>query len=142
MPIAVTKYRCEFRCGTNAKSSVKEAVKHENRCHKNPANKTCSTCSNQIYEREDHMHGRGCKIQLINDFLDDLQIKLRVCNSYVTHVRPLFNCPNWNSPLLQEKTRGFLWDIRPKIEQAAEYRRLASEGKSKTLEGLKDDLPF
>jgi hypothetical protein len=135
MPIAVTKYRCQFKCGTNAKSSVKDAVKHENRCYKNPDNKTCSTCSNQIYEREDHMHGRGCRIDLLNDFLDELQEKLRVSSSYVTHVRPLFNCPNWNLPELQTGTDGFLWEIRPKIEQAAEFRRLANEGKA-------TDLPF
>ena len=140
MPIAVTKYRCQFKCGTNAKSSEKEALKHEGRCYKNPANKTCNTCSNQIYERYDNCHGRGCKINLINSFLDELQEKLTVTGSRVQHVKPLYNCPNWNNPELQPATDQFLWDIRPKIELAASHRK-RTEDNARNTESL-DGLPF
>jgi hypothetical protein len=135
MPIAVIKYRCQFKCGAKAKSSEKDALKHESQCYKNPANRTCNTCSNQIYERYDNCHGRGCKVELINNFLDELQEKLTVTGSYVQHVKPLFNCPNWNNPDLQPATDQFLWDIRPKIEMAANYRKMA-ENHSEAPDGL------
>lgn len=125
MPVPVTKYRCQFKCGTTAKASVKDALKHEGGCYKNPANKTCNTCSNEIYEREDNICFRGCKIELIDKFFDDLQDKLSTSRSLVQHVKPLYNCPNWNNPELQPTTDQFLWDIRPKIELAASYREMA-----------------
>lgn len=125
MPVPVIKYRCQFRCGTNAKSSVKDALKHEGGCYKNPANKTCNTCSNEIYEREDNICFRGCKIELIELFLDELQEKLVVEGNFVKNVKPLYNCPNWNTPELQPATDQFLWDIRSKIEFAASIREKA-----------------
>jgi hypothetical protein len=140
MPVPVTKYRCQFKCGTPAKASVKIAQKHENGCYKNPANKTCNTCSNEIYEREDGVCGRGCKIELINDFLDELQEKLKAPMSVVQHVKPLYNCPNWNKSDLQPATDQFLWDIRPKIELAASYREMAKRAVREPAS--EDGLPF
>lgn len=134
MPIPVTKFRCQFKCGMKAKGTEKEALRHEAGCYKNPANKTCVTCSNEIYEREGKYCGRGCKITLINDFFDSLQEQLQVTGAYVQHVKPFYSCPNWNMPELQPETDQFLWDIRPKIELAAERRRLA--------EAEHKDLPF
>jgi hypothetical protein len=140
MPIPVTKYRCQFKCGTKAKSSIKDTLKHEGGCYKNPANKTCNTCTNQIYEREDGVCGRGCKIELINDFLDELQDKLLAPMSVVRHVKPLYNCPNWNEADLQPATDQFLWDIRPKIELAASHRERA---KAAVIQNEPpDNLPF
>lgn len=125
MPVAVTKYRCQFKCGTNAKATLKDALKHEGGCYRNPANKTCNTCSNEIYERGDNIYGRGCKIEIIDQFLDELQDKLKAPMSLVQHVKPLYNCPNWNNPDLQPTTEQFLWDIRSKIEFAASVREMA-----------------
>lgn len=135
MPVPVTKYRCQFKCGMKAKGTEKDALRHEAGCYKNPANKTCVTCSNEIYERDGVYCGRGCKIELINDFLDELHDKMVVTGMYVQNVRPLYHCPNWNLAELQPETDQFLWDIRPKIELAAERRRLADGSKV-------DDLPF
>lgn len=125
MPIPVTKYRCQFKCGMKAKGTEKEALRHETSCYKNPDNQTCITCDNEIYNREGVYCSRGCKIELINKFLDELQEKLTIVGSYVHNVKPLFNCPNWNNPELQPATDQFLWDIRPKIELAASYREMA-----------------
>lgn len=140
MPVPVTKYRCQFKCGTTAKASVKDALKHEAGCYKNPANRTCNTCSNEIYEREDDVCGRGCKIELINDFLDELQEKLKAPMSAVQHVKPLYNCPNWNHPELQSPTDRFLNEIRPKIELAASFREMAKRAVCEPES--KDEIPF
>lgn len=140
MPVRVTKYRCQFKCGTAAKASVKIAQKHEDGCYKNPANKTCNTCSNEIYEREDDVCGRGCKIELINDFLDELQEKLKAPMSAVQHVKPLYNCPNWNETDLNQATDQFLWDVRPKIELAASHREMAN--RATLVDEPPDGLPF
>lgn len=126
MPIPVTKYRCQFKCGTKAKGTEKEALRHEAGCYKNPANKTCVTCSNEKYEREGVNCSRGCKVELINDFLEELHDKMVVKGAYVHNVRPLYNCPNWNVKELQPTTEQYLNDIRPKIEMAAMYREQAS----------------
>lgn len=125
MPVPVTKYRCQFKCGTNAKSSIKDALKQEGGCYKNPANKTCNTCSNEIYEREGMICFRGCKIEVIEIFLDEVQEKLVVDGACVRNVKPLYNCPNWNNSDLQPTTDQFLSDIRSKIELAASYREMA-----------------
>lgn len=117
-----------------AKRTEKETLRHESGCYKNPANQTCVTCSNEVYEREGKCCARGCKIELINKFFDSLQEQLQVTGHYVQNVKPLYNCPNWNKPELQPETDQFLWGIRPKIELAVERRRLA-EAESK-------DLPF
>lgn len=140
MPVRVIKYKCQFKCGTKAKSSEKDAIKHEGGCYRNPANKTCNTCSNEIYERGDNVFGRGCKIELIDQFLDELQEKLKAPMSLVQHVKPLYNCPNWSQPELQPTTEQFLWDIRPKIELAASYREMAKRAVS--VDEPPDGLPF
>lgn len=142
MPVPVTKYRCQFKCGTNAKSSAKVAQKHEDGCYKNPANKTCVTCSNQIYDREYNICGRGCKIELINNFLDELQEKLIAPMSVVQHVKPLYNCPNWNEADLHPATDKFLRDIRPKIELAASFRETARRATHVYEPEPPDGLPF
>ena len=132
MPVPVTKYRCQFKCGTKAKGTEREALRHEGGCYKNPANKTCVTCSNEIYEREGVFCSRGCKVELINNLLEELQEKMTVKGQYVHNIKPLYNCPNWNKPELQPETDQFLWDVRPKIETAAMYR----EQSNAPLDGL------
>lgn len=109
-----------------AKGTEKETLRHEAGCYKNPANKTCVTCSNEIYEREGVYCSRGCKVELINNLLEELQEKMTVKGQYVHNVKPLYNCPNWNITELQPTTEQFLWDVRPKIEIAAMYREQAN----------------
>jgi hypothetical protein len=117
-------------------ATEKKAVSHENGCYKNPANKTCVTCSNEVYEREGVYCSRGCKIELINALLNELHEKMVVEGDYVHNVKPIFNCPNYNEAELQPGTGEFLNEIRPKIEMAHMYRELAK--------GVKSDpnLPF
>jgi hypothetical protein len=132
MPVPVTKYRCQFKCGMKAKHSVKEAEKHEATCYRNPANKTCVTCINEKYEREGAYCSRGCKLKIMNDFMYEIDGKLTVTNAVIQHVRPLFNCPNWNKDEHQPMTIAYLAEIRPKIEEAYE-RRLKAEKESREL---------
>ena len=66
--------------------------------YKNPDNKTCKTCSNEIYEhdRDDFKEwaSRGCKIKAIDDVLIDCEEVLKHQNNY--HIRPVYKCPYWN----------------------------------------------
>lgn len=138
MPIPVTKYRCQFKCGTKAKHSVKDAQKHEDNCYKNPLNHTCATCHNQIYEKvERYMYARGCKIQVMNEFLEEIAEKLTVTGTVIDHVRPLFKCPSWNEDEANRMTIAYLSEIRPKIEKAYDERKAAEAERNKPI-----DLPF
>ena len=94
MPVPITKYLCKFKCGKNAVAHEGKAALHESNCWKNPENKTCKTCSNEIYEKEDNNIFRGCKNDLINETLDELNGFLKGDNAM--HVRPIQNCPYWN----------------------------------------------
>lgn len=99
MPIKVTKYTCAFKCGKKALKAYNHMVGHEESCWKNPVNKTCKTCSNQVYEYD---HGgyhesycRGCKLSALSNILESANDVMSYQNSL--HVRPVYNCPYHNS---------------------------------------------
>lgn len=95
MPVKVIKYTCAFRCGKKAMQSYKDMTGHEESCWKNPVNQTCNTCSNQIYEKDEHgIMRRGCKIEELSDALEKCHEVMASQNT--THVRPVYNCHFWN----------------------------------------------
>lgn len=136
MPVKVTKYTCKHKCGHSAISSEKLMIEHEEKhCFKNPAMKTCETCIHRIYEKggydfeSDYItcHNRGCKVPEMNDFLEDVQDLLIIKSSVKQHVKPLFNCPYHNFPIMasipvfqyyrKEVKRLLLLHNKPSIEQ-------------------------
>jgi hypothetical protein len=127
MPIAVTKYRCDFKCGKNAVGDRRKMVTHEKNCLKNPENKSCMTCSNEKYDRdrdEDNgvYHMRGCKLERMEQFFADIHESLVVADSAVLHVRPLVHCPNWGKDEIVPWTESYIKEIQPKIEKAHKER--------------------
>lgn len=118
MPVKVTKYTCGFKCGTRATCKIAEMVKHEFGCFKNPENKTCATCANAIYETEHEeftkWHSRGCKIDVLNDFLAEFQQDLTIEPS--GHIKPLWHCPNHDMYKEQDETVSFISEVKGKIE--------------------------
>lgn len=123
MPIKITKYTCQFKCGHKALSDVKRMEAHENNfCFKNPENKTCATCVNAIYESDSDdytwWYGRGCKIDILNEFLEEVQEDLTIEPS--KHIKPLFHCPNHNLSEQHELIEVFIEQVRKKIETKRE----------------------
>lgn len=119
MPVRVTRYTCQFKCGKKATADIKIMQAHEdNYCFKNPENKTCATCINAIYESDSDdytwWHGRGCKIDILNEFLEEVQDDLTLEPS--KHIKPLFHCPNHNLSEVSEYTESFIDYVRKKIE--------------------------
>lgn len=100
MPVEVIKYTCEFRCGKRATGEKGTMRAHEHKCWKNPENKTCKTCSNEIYEHDSDGYNswvsRGCKIEALNLVLEATEDILKTQNKY--HVRPVYHCPYHNLP--------------------------------------------
>lgn len=97
MPVEVTKYTCEFQCGKRATGNKTNMMRHESACWKNPENKTCKTCTNEIYE-SDHdgyvsvIH-RGCKLSALDKILTDAHEVMAYQNT--AHVRPIYHCRYW-----------------------------------------------
>jgi len=98
MPVAIIKYTCQFRCGKKATGKESVMSAHEHNCWKSPSNKTCKTCSNEVYERDsDEYRGsysRGCKISSLNNVLENTEEFLKHHNN--AHARPVFKCAYWN----------------------------------------------
>lgn len=99
MPVQVIKYRCRFKCGKQAVSQARHMETHEASCWNNPANKTCKTCENEVYEtaygEENTIHlVRSCVINALAEAIEKLEPILRFQNS--AHVRPIYNCPYHN----------------------------------------------
>lgn len=104
MPIAVTKYRCQFKCGRQAKDSKKAVEEHEAKCWHNPAMQTCKTCKFEHYytdsdgfqtwKQRDCRHPDGDKIT--EEMYESLTID-------TLHIKPVVNCPHWThkSPIKQ-----------------------------------------
>jgi hypothetical protein len=121
MPVKVIKYRCGFKCGKGAMSSLKDAEKHESGCWKNPVNQTCATCVNQIYDRDSDevgnvWHYRSCKLKVMNDFIDLIHEKLET-GTAAKHIKPLFHCPNWGLTEAHADTESYLKEVGDKIEK-------------------------
>lgn len=99
MPIAITKYRCAFKCGKKSVENESRMKAHESHCWKNPDCKTCKTCSNEIYGLDggdgfDRSFYRGCKLKELSTVLESSHVVMSSQNSL--HVRPVYNCPYWN----------------------------------------------
>ena len=95
MPIPITKYRCKFKCGKWAMHTRKAAINHEGNCYKNPKNKTCQTCNNEVYYKDSDDYTtwffRGCKIDLNNDWLEDNEYDLTIKNG-IGHINGIRGC--------------------------------------------------
>jgi hypothetical protein len=127
MPIPVTKYRCDFKCGAKALGDRRKMVTHEKNCLKNPENKSCMTCVNQVYDRDSSEEGgvfhiRGCKLERMERFFADVHESLVVLDSAYQHVRPLVHCPNWGKTEIVPWTEAYIKEIQPKIEKAQKER--------------------
>lgn len=140
MPIPTIKYKCQFKCYATPSSDIKAMESHEKKCGKNPENKTCRTCKNETYIKE---YGdfspymvRGCKLETMNDFLQENEEFL--VNRYTSthHVAPIRNCPNYNQDIESENTNDFLTELLSKLN--GEHQKQ----KSKLIATYNDDLPF
>ena len=125
MPIPTIKYKCQFKCYATPLSDIKAMESHEKKCGKNPENKTCRTCKNETYIKE---YGdfspymvRGCKLEIMNDFIKENEEFL--VNRYTsTHqVAPIYNCPNYNQDTESENTNDFLSELLSKLN--GEYQK-------------------
>lgn len=134
MPVKISKYTCQFRCGTRAIGSKANMLKHETYCVRNPINKSCSTCKNSQYFRDSDeyrsWHCRGCKFSAMNEFIENMHDFLEI-ESGAGHIKPLVNCPNWNLEKEHEDTKQYCIDVEKRIRQKAAER-----------EGSKSELPF
>jgi hypothetical protein len=128
MPNKVTKYTCGFKCGRASNSSINNVIAHEKKCVNNPINKTCNTCINKVYytDGDDYRFWRcrGCKITVMNDFIEDIHNDLLIAKSASGHINPLFNCPNHNQSEIQPETDAYIVEVKTKIEnKKAEIQR-------------------
>lgn len=104
MPIPVTKYRCQFKCGSRAMGKLKEAEQHESICWHNPANRACTTCIHSEYSRHKEPYDesgfseqvwweRHCShpsgTLLLDDKIDTLYLEPN------GRIKPLTDCPFW-----------------------------------------------
>jgi len=98
MPRETIKYLCDFKCGQRALNKKSDVEKHETKCWNNPANKSCKTCSNEIYKYdEDEVQSwiiRDCKLNPLSDALSNAYNKLKGNNQL--HIRPVMHCKYHN----------------------------------------------
>ena len=62
MPVKVTAFACEWKCGRKVTTKRRDMVDHEVRCRLNPAARCCPTCSHELAER---WEGRDCELGLL-----------------------------------------------------------------------------
>ena len=106
MPTEITKYLCQFKCGTKAKSLLRQAVAHEAVCFKNPERKACTTCKHEVYEYDgcDHPElpgspkeewmNRSCK-KILDEEFEKLWASCDYHSKPVFHIQPVVNCPHY-----------------------------------------------
>jgi|ERR1700733_783518 len=99
MPVEVTKYTCEHKCGHKALSKKESMIFHESQCWNNKKNKTCKTCDNEIYEfdgdgEQRWAMRRGCTIDRLNEMFDNIADHLQIENGI--GIRPIYKCRYWN----------------------------------------------
>ena len=115
MPIKVTKYLCQHKCGHKAMSKEKDMARHENTCWFNPELKTCKSCKFEYYikntETHDELEGchsekwmeRDCRhpVIIIDHALFEKLLKERQYFQPKSqfHINPIINCPFWESKL-------------------------------------------
>lgn len=99
MPVEVTKFTCQFKCGKKATGIFRSMVIHESNCWNNPDNRTCKTCSNEMYEKdgdgESKWYYRGCRIAPLDEMLLRMEDQLQHGNTL--HLRPIHKCNFYNS---------------------------------------------
>ncbi len=107
MPIPVTKYRCQFKCGTSAKSSIKLAERHEKTCFSNPERRACTTCKYEVYYKDscEHPELDGCETEtwmvrscktLSNEAFELLEKRNELTKKPMFYINPIVNCPYWD----------------------------------------------
>ena len=98
MPVEISKWLCKFHCGLKAQSKPEHVLAHEKNCWKNPANKTCKTCSNEIYKKDGDEYRdwciRDCELRGISEMLDRVHDILKGDNKM--HIRPIQHCKYHN----------------------------------------------
>lgn len=104
------------------------------------------TCINQIYQSDSddcgRFHMRGCKLERMNEFIQEIHESLELRGTAACHVKPLVKCPNWGKSEIVPWTEGYLNEIRPKIEFAARCRKMAEDNNRKDNVESLDGLPF
>jgi len=81
MPKEVIKYQCNF-C-IKSWVSKKRAIEHENKCFRNPAVKSCSTCTNACDGNSEEL-----------PWCESLEKGIYVRGN------PVMNCPYWSQEIL------------------------------------------
>lgn len=101
MPVPITKYRCQFKCGAHAKDSKKAMESHEAGCWNNPANRACRSCKHERYGKDGDGYTEGvyylreCLSKEGNEVLEKAYDLLKV--SVNGQVKPIFHCQFWES---------------------------------------------
>lgn len=102
MPRQITKYLCDFKCGTSAKKTLAIILNHEKTCRLNPEAKACSTCVHEEYTKElieDDFGGafttmhRGCKKLDEEAFQELMDNRTDGHTTPPFHIFPVRNCP-------------------------------------------------
>lgn len=146
MPIPVTKYRCAFKCGQKSKNKLSEMVSHESNCWENPANKTCKTCINEIYDTDNDdfrsWNIRGCKLSAMDDFFDKAYDELKVDSG---QIQPIFNCPYHNQTEMAEQEISefsvrLLGELETKKAEPTHHFNFQSKNKESSID--ESSLPF
>lgn len=50
MPIKVTAYSCQFKCGWRVQTKRYRMVAHEKICFHNPERRACQTCNHHVFD--------------------------------------------------------------------------------------------
>lgn len=103
MPVEIIKYLCQFKCGTNAKSTLRQIKRHEIVCFKNPERKACSTCKFEKYFKDgDGLQtwmSRECTHDKGSSEFDELWEKCDYHSKPTIHIQPVTNCPYWQQKI-------------------------------------------
>lgn len=102
MPIPVIKYRCQYKCGRQAKENKNAVEEHEATCWNNPENKTCKTCQFESYSTQYEDYGnefprrewkeRHCLHPEGDKITEEVYELLKIDE---LHIKPVTHCPNW-----------------------------------------------
>lgn len=118
----IVKYLCDFKCGKKASASKGLVESHEEKCWKNPTNKTCKTCKNEIYiiDGDDYREWivRGCKLNALDSMFVDILELLQGTNKM--HVRPVAHCLYHNAGA-DENTVNYAQNLAMEISTHTGY---------------------
>ena len=94
MPIQVTAYSCQYRCGRKVATKRKAMEEHEARCYHNPLRRACQSCANFTHEmltvyNPDHGGDPGST---------DYDVKVNYCAAEIDITKTLqCDCPLWSA---------------------------------------------